>query len=1739
MSEEIKLDFSFNASKSTIRKLNQIITRIEENPALKNINVGTSLDSDSQQLFNLFNKEIEKSGTEMQKAGAKTAFLDTKFGKLLNTVSTVFGSKILALPQLLFSATTATILEVDKQFNQLKQTMSADTDFKRMLEGSIELSKELGRSLADVNKSIIEVAKKGYNGEQTLELARTMTVTQNVTDIGSDQSYATITTAMNAFNIQAYQSMSIIDQLNSLNNAFGVSNNELAASLQQTANAAASIGVSMAELLGDSTALMQVTRESGAVTSNALQTIYANLTSSQPAIEALSGIGISIEGANGQLKSATQLLDEAALSWRSLTKQEQLHNAQSIAGEKHAARFMALMDNRHSAHEATTVALHSEGSAMQDNAAYMESYEARVNRLRAAWQQFSLSVGNAVVNDALTGLLQIGTSLITVLNSVINKVGFLPVLFGATGIAVYALNGKVKELANNFANKTIALIKMPAILKSVNTSSKALAFTFRVLGTSIRTLLAASGVGLILTAVGFAAEFLFNKISKTKEAIDDTSDSLEALKTKSTEAGRLEELSTQYNDLANKPSLSAEDKMSLSNIEQELEQNYQLSLSPLDEERTALALNNDLIEQKLGLLREEIALKREEASLAFRSNESQIREDISSQKQAAEEAREKLQNRKNVYDEFRRRRDAGETITNSDEFFFHKELNFMELNSQNDYHANDIEDLGEILAKEIADAERKVSEANESYSQSIQKATSGLQGEFRNYLDMLEISGEELKPATRVVFDALAGLDAEFGLNLDTNDLDSFFQQLNAIDVTSIEQIEELFKERFPESSQQFSKALKQIETDLARMNFSKSNRAIENGADQVSDSLTAQQEKFRSTSNEVKQFNQLLHDMNNEQYLNSEAALDLILKYPELASNIEQTSKGWKLSTTALENLRKTKVLEAQSAVTAQIQSTKATLNNTLSRVNAYGLELDAIKNLKSAHEEVGKLGFIRQYGEDAFETITFDDENNRIYTGTGKKGFTEWKDEQQYNRIKQDFMEQKSSRDSIIKLGELQEQQEVYEKLLNDPNYGVPTRDGGSSSGPKDEPRKKDSLDAYINGINTEAEKVRKANEELESSMSEDDPYSVRIDNTSKLLEGKHKEIDELKKANSIFLDEMANLQAGQKSENLSDWFDSNGEATEYYINLFNSLSTGKAQDQLEKLFNKYKAYREVLEDNESRIASLTSNNKSLLQSLDDLKLAYTENYLEQRTKALEEYDNKMKKSQQIQSTYEEHTTLWNKEAKKQLNILYEKKHALNRENDSIRKKLKQNEKAQQSERLTAEQIAALNAQLKANSDAWYDTVNAIQSTMEALEDYRKSQVDQIIGKYKDMLKQQKDLELKAIDERIKNEDELHEKIMDNYGEQLDQIKKTIDAQKHALDRKYAEEDHERDMDKLLQEESVIQQKLHTIRLDDSYEGKARRNELDQELADIRKQIQEKQLERGRELEKEALDDRMQDAEKHYGELEDIENKRHEKERQNLALDKELRQQHWDSILENEQYFSELKSQLLSNDVAIVQTALGQMKEEYQTFFSYLRTNAESLGSMFDTLFTNLKPDYSQLEEFPITSLADEFNAMLQKDWEEYLHNKFKAESIKDPKNEQFQQLHARNTELRDKWGFKDGSYNELKNIQIVYNPSLKQTKETVNWKSEMQSFVPSVMQSAKNDLLENTPSKGISNLAIQTFNGITQLFEKTPPPSSSTGTLIENIAVSLQGNVLDGADFAEKFMGGLTRKGIRIGR
>ncbi|MCM3256984.1 phage tail tape measure protein [Paenibacillus lautus] len=824
-------------------------------------------------------KKITSSATQAEK-------VTMTFGQSLGTAMQKFpvwmaASTAFFLPLRAMQDAVRTIIEIDSQMTELVRVMDDFADFDGMLRSSIGLANELGRTIRDVNEAMIGFARQGYDEQETMALSKSAVLAQNISELTAKESVDTLTSGMINFNIAAEDSIRIVDSLNEVDNNFATTTRDLSLSINKAGSAAKTFGVTLDELLGHTTAIQMSTRETGNIVGNSLKTIYSRLTTMYNSEDLLAAAGVQMRDMNGEVRTSTELLEELAAKWNTLSAEQQQNTAVGLAGRFQLTRFLALMQNYSIALNATETSLNSQGSAMSENEKYMQSLEAKIQKMKTAWETLSLAFGNAVISDSIIGLTTLLASLANGFAIVVDKVGLLPILFGAAHVGFTLLSASFRAFVTNLATSIISLSGLATAATVSGTAFKGLAGSFRLANISLKGFLASTGVGLIFVALGSALEWVVKQFSDTATSADNVSDSMDNLNSKLADVERLNQLSTQYETLAKSTLKTAEEKMKLSQIESELFNNHGVIIQNTNEQTEAIDANIDAIKRRTNALKEEISIEQEKAVTEFRKSQTATNKNIEKNRKLAEELRKEYENAINNEDKFRQQRPDFEA----------QGMRPTWLNK-----------LQEDYATAVSDAREKYISANDEFLKDVNTKELALKSLFKGYIDSLEVSGEQIDAKSKKMADAFASIMARTGEDdyLILEKFKSSFKEIMNEDVSNLEDASKLLQ-RLTGETNLATKEFSNLQSFLASMNFGN----VSSETEEIEENIQSLSSTLSDVKGKVQPLNKVLKELEKGHKLTSDEILDLIANNEELASSMKIQDGQLTLSKKAIEKLR------------------------------------------------------------------------------------------------------------------------------------------------------------------------------------------------------------------------------------------------------------------------------------------------------------------------------------------------------------------------------------------------------------------------------------------------------------------------------------------------------------------------------------------------------------------------------------------------------------------------------------------------------------------------------------------------------------------------------------------------------------------------------------------------------------------------------------------------------------------
>lgn len=557
------------------------------------------------------NHEIQLGGKNTKAWGDRITGLASKF----NTWFTL-SQAIMAAYSTARKMITA-VVELDTAMTELKKvTNETDEVYKKFLDNASTRAKKIGAALSDTVTATADFARLGYNLKEAEELADAAIVYKNVGDGIEDISEASesIIATMQAFGMAAEDSMLVVDKFNETGNNYAISSKGVGDALLRSAAAMNAANNSLDETIALATAANTIVQDPEKVgTTLKVVSMYlrAAKTEAEDAGEstdgmansvselrneilALTGNKVDIQIDDNTFKSTYQILKELSQVWGDLTDISQANILEMVGGKRNANVVAALLENFSVAENALATSASASGSALAENEKYLDSIRGKMSQFKASFEALS---SNAIDNEIVKVLIDIGTGLLNVTNQTIKLITIWPSLLAlfatfkglsvATRIhdiadalisgaktadqmktAVDALSSvekkqlsimidnAVTKQALNSAEGALTATKaaeikttlgLAAANKTLDVSAKGLKATFKSLGAAIPVWgWIAIGVEVlisVISAISLAAE-------KSAQKMEELNSEFETLTSEiSNSAGSYQQLATQFNQI--------------------------------------------------------------------------------------------------------------------------------------------------------------------------------------------------------------------------------------------------------------------------------------------------------------------------------------------------------------------------------------------------------------------------------------------------------------------------------------------------------------------------------------------------------------------------------------------------------------------------------------------------------------------------------------------------------------------------------------------------------------------------------------------------------------------------------------------------------------------------------------------------------------------------------------------------------------------------------------------------------------------------------------------------------------------------------------------------------------------------------------------------------------------------------------------------------------------------------------
>lgn len=356
-----------------------------------------ALGPEGQQAFNTIAQSITTAGVPLKRTNA---LLNEFATTLKNTARWQISSSILHGFMGAVQSAYGYAQDLNESLNNIRiVTGQNSTQMAKFAAQANKAAQALSTTTTDYTDAALIYYQQGLSDEQVKQRTDVTVKMANVTRESAQEVSDQMTAIWNNFDDGSKSLEHYADVLTALGATTASSTAEISTGLEKFASVADMIGLSYENAAAALATVTATTRQSADVVGTAFKTIFARIqglklgetlddgTSLNKYSEALQTVGINIKDQSGDLKDMDSILAEMGAKWTTLSKDQQVALAQTVAGVRQYNQLVALMDNWDYFEQNLATAQNSDGALQKQADIYAESWEAAQKRVKAAAQE--------------------------------------------------------------------------------------------------------------------------------------------------------------------------------------------------------------------------------------------------------------------------------------------------------------------------------------------------------------------------------------------------------------------------------------------------------------------------------------------------------------------------------------------------------------------------------------------------------------------------------------------------------------------------------------------------------------------------------------------------------------------------------------------------------------------------------------------------------------------------------------------------------------------------------------------------------------------------------------------------------------------------------------------------------------------------------------------------------------------------------------------------------------------------------------------------------------------------------------------------------------------------------------------------------------------------------------------------------------------------------------------------------
>ena len=351
------------------------------------------------------------------------------------------------------------LAEVD---DTLVKTEDAVIEVQRVLDETVpagEISDRLysiayqyGSTFENASQIAVNFARAGRTWNESLESTEAALLAMNVAELNATEASDGLLSILAQFGMETSELTNVVDKLNKTADKNPVSTQKLLQAIQRSGSAAKNANVSFDQTLGLITAISEATNRGGQNIGTAINSliqysqknvdVFAQLSDESAAVverfklglssivDVWNQVSIDIKNDKTARDNIISALGTDGLEELSSTLHDELGDVvteidgvYNVANTYRKNYFIALLDNMDRYLKVQEQLTDYQGYSQEENAKYMETYTAKVNQLKDAWQK--LANDEQGLLQFKKDLVELGIDVVTLID---NMGGIVPVL---------------------------------------------------------------------------------------------------------------------------------------------------------------------------------------------------------------------------------------------------------------------------------------------------------------------------------------------------------------------------------------------------------------------------------------------------------------------------------------------------------------------------------------------------------------------------------------------------------------------------------------------------------------------------------------------------------------------------------------------------------------------------------------------------------------------------------------------------------------------------------------------------------------------------------------------------------------------------------------------------------------------------------------------------------------------------------------------------------------------------------------------------------------------------------------------------------------------------------------------------------------------------------------------------------------------------------------------------------------